>query len=110
MMKKITTLRNKKSYKQGKCENNFHKHNKSLYSKEDSNSFEESNKSVSNGDREETLLMAIEAEIDALEDEDKAKEKMDSKEGGIVVVNGKVDLKELMCAFRKIKKLKKINL
>jgi hypothetical protein len=58
-------------------------------------------------DREETLFMEIETNID----EDKGKEMMDSKEEENVETDGEVDIEEeLMCALREIKKLRKNNL
>jgi hypothetical protein len=66
--------------------------------------FEESNESDFYSDREETLFMAIKKNID----EYKGIETMDSEEEKNDEINGEVDLEEeLMCAFSKIKKLRK---
>lgn len=54
--------------------------------------------------------MAIDTKFDAFKNEDKGKEKMDSKEEENVETDRDVDLEEeLICALSKIKKLKKKN-
>ena len=92
---------------------NFNKKKKSLYSKEDSTTSEESDECIfdKNSDREEFLFMAIDSKFGAIENEYKGKEKKDSKEEEIVEIDGEVDLEEgLICALSEIKKLKKKNL
>jgi hypothetical protein len=70
-------------------------------------SFEERNETIFDSDREETLFMEIEINID----EDKGKEMMVSEEEEDAETNGEVDLEEeLMCSLRKIKKIRKNNL
>ena len=65
----------------------------------------------SNSDIEDITFMAIDTKFDAIENEDKRKEKTDSKEEENVEIDGEVDLEEeLICALSEIKKVKKKNL
>jgi hypothetical protein len=59
---------------------------KCLYSKEESSSSKESDESISNSEREETLFMAIETKID----EDKGIESTDSEEEKNFETDGEV--------------------
>jgi hypothetical protein len=103
----------KKNHKQDKHEKkkNSYKKKKSLYSKGVSDSSEESDESIFIVIEKKLSLWPSETKIDVLNNEDKGKEKMDSEKEENVETDGEVDLEEeLICALRKIKKLKKNNL
>jgi len=99
----------KNSHKHDKHEKkkNSYKQKKSLYAKGISDLFEESIERSSDSNREETLFMEIKTNIV----EDKRKEMMDLEEEENVETDGEVDLEEeTICALRKIKKLRNMNL